>query len=66
MSSPKPRIRPKADPQRQHDERPPHDPPSHPEHDPPVFSEHDPETEQKSGERVIFREDDCLGEATAR
>lgn len=60
MSTSKPRIRPKADPDRQHDEAPTHDPPSCPEHDPSVFSERDPGTEQRRFERVVFHEDDCL------
>ena len=59
MSTPKPRIRPKAEPCRQRSE-PPRDAPSYPEQDPPVFAQRDPGTEQKPAERVIFQEDDCL------
>ena len=60
MSTSKPRIRPKAGPDRPQAEPPTHDPPSHPEHDPPVFPEHDPGTEQKRSPGVVFHEDDCL------
>lgn len=60
MSTSKPRIRPKAGPDREHAEPPAHDPPSYPEHDPLVFSERDPDTDQKRTERVVFHEDDCL------
>ncbi|HXS21291.1 MAG TPA: hypothetical protein VN735_08650 [Steroidobacteraceae bacterium] len=60
MSSPKPRIRPKADPYRQRSDLPLRDPPTHPVRDPPVFAEQDPGTKQKPPERVIFQEDDCL------
>jgi hypothetical protein len=60
MSSPKPRIRPKAEPCRQRSEPPLRDPPSYPERDPPVFGERDPGTEQKPAEGVVFQEDDCL------
>jgi len=38
MSSPKPRIRPKADPYRQRSDLPLRDPPTHPVRDPPVFA----------------------------
>jgi hypothetical protein len=60
MSAPKPRIKPKADPQHQRSEPPLHDPPSHPERDPPVFNERDPDTGPGDGESVVFREDDRL------
>jgi hypothetical protein len=60
MSTPKPRIRPKADPHHRRSESPMRDPPSHPERDPPVFMERDPGTARKAAERVIFQEDDCL------
>lgn len=60
MSTSKPRIRPKAGPDRTHDEPPTHDPPSHPEHDPPVFPEHDPGMEPKRPHGVVFHEDDRL------
>ncbi len=60
MSPSKLRIRPKAYPDRQQEEPPAHDPPSHPEHDRPVFSELDPGTEPKRPERVVFHEDDRL------
>jgi hypothetical protein len=59
MSSPKPHIRPKAEPYGRGNESPLHDP-VHAEHDPPVFTERDPGTERKPAERVIFQEDDCL------
>lgn len=60
MSSPKPRIRPKADPCRQRSEPPLRDPPTYPERDPPVFAEQDAGREQTAPGRVIFQEDDCL------
>lgn len=60
MNAPKPRIRPKADPQRYRSDGPLSDPPFCPDRDPPVFSERDPGTEQKPPARVIFQEDDCL------
>ena len=60
MSTPKPRIRPKADPCRARSEPPLHDPPSYPERDSPAFTERDPGGEPKPPERVIFHEDDCL------
>jgi hypothetical protein len=60
MSSPKPHIRPKAEPCRQRSEPPLRDPPSYPERDPPVYAERDPGTEQKPAEGVVFHEDDCL------
>jgi len=60
MSTPKPRIRPKAEPCRQRSEPPLRDSPAYAEHDPPVFTARDPGTEQKAPERVIFQEDDCL------
>ena len=60
MSTPKPRIRPKADPCHPTSE-PPRDPPSPPERDPDLlFREHDRGTERKAAERVVFQEDDCL------
>ena len=59
MSTPKPRIRPKADRYRARSE-PSRDPPSYPERDPPAFTERDPSVEPKPPERVIFQEDDCL------
>ena len=61
MSTPKPRIRPKADPCRQQGEPPLRDPPLYPERDPPVFAERDPGTEPAAPEKVIFLENDCLG-----
>ena len=61
MSSPKPHIKPKADPYRQRSEPPLRDPPSLPDWDPPVFTARDPGTGESADERVIFREDDCLG-----
>ena len=60
MSTPKPRIRPKAEPYRGWSEQPLRDPPSHPERDPPVFTEQDPGAGHEPAERVIFQEDDCL------
>lgn len=60
MSTPKPRIRPKAEPYRQRNELPPRDPPAYPERDPPAFAQRDPGTEQRPPEQVVFQEDDCL------
>ena len=60
MSTPKPRVKPKADPQRQRSEPPLHDLPSDPERDPPVFDERDPDTGPGDGESVLFQEDDRL------
>ncbi len=60
METPKPRIRPKATPDRPHRDPPAHDTPPFGERDPPVFTEHDPDTEQKDGEAVLYYEDDCL------
>jgi hypothetical protein len=60
MSTPKPRIRPKAEPRRQHGKPPLRDPPLHPEADPPPFMEYDPGAEPKPPEGVLFQEDDCL------
>jgi hypothetical protein len=60
MSTPKPRIRPKADPFRQQSETPLHDPSFDPDRDPPVFTERDAGWEPGVGEGVVFHEDDCL------
>ena len=60
MSTPKPRIRPKAESNRPHGEPPPRDPPAYPELDPPVFANFDPGMERKAAEGVVFNEDDCL------
>jgi hypothetical protein len=62
MSTPKPRIRPKADarPRRSELDSTTRDPPTHPQSDPPVFTERDPGRERKSPERVLFQEDDRL------
>jgi hypothetical protein len=60
MSTPKPRIRPKADPYRPPREPPSRDAPLYPERASPVFAECDPDTERKADERVLFHEDDCL------
>lgn len=60
MSTPKPRIRPKADPHRQRSEPALRDPPTYPERDPPIFTERDPPTGRKAAERVVFHEDDRL------
>jgi hypothetical protein len=60
MSTPKPRIRPKAGPHRERSGRPPADPPAFPDYDPPVFTARDPVMERKTPERVVFQEDDCL------
>ena len=60
MSTPKPRIRPRAAPYRPMNE-PPREPPAHPEHDPgDPFMGPDPGVEQNTAEQVIFQEDDCL------
>lgn len=59
MSSPKPRIRPKAEPCRQRSEPSLRDPLLYLERDPPVFAEPDP-GEQIPAERVLFQEDDRL------
>jgi hypothetical protein len=60
MSTPKPRIRPKADSFHQQSETPLRDPSFAPDHDPPVFTERDPGWEPRGGEGVVFHEDDCL------
>jgi hypothetical protein len=60
MSTPKPRIRPKAEPYREWSAQPLHDVPSAAHRDPPASTERDPGTGQKAAERVIFQEDDCL------
>ena len=60
MSAPKPRIKPKCDPHLQQRKLPSRDAPPYSERDPPVFTEFDPGTEQKTDERVLFHEDDCL------
>lgn len=61
MSSPKPHIKPKAEPHRKRSEPALRDPPSFPDWDPPVFSPRDPGADPSEDERVIFREDHCLG-----
>jgi len=61
MSTPKPRIRPKADPCRQRSEPPRRDPlfePAPYPRDP--FGEHDAAMREDPAGRVIFKEDDCL------
>ena len=60
MSTPKPRIRPKAEPCRQRSEAPLRDPPAYPEGDPPPFMEYDPGAEPEPAEPVLFQEDDRL------
>jgi hypothetical protein len=61
MSTPKPRIRPKANPHRRRGDAPPDDPPALPEYDPRDRpGERDAGTEPKAPERVLFQEDDCL------
>lgn len=60
MSTPKPRIRPKAEPCRQWSGPPMRDAPSHPERDLPPFTERDSDARHEAEERVIFQEDDCL------
>jgi len=59
MSTPKPRIRPKAGPPCQQSEIPLHDPSLDPGSDRPVFEEQH-EREPRAAERVVFHEDDCL------
>lgn len=61
MSSPKPHIKPKAEPHRQRSEPSLHDPPSFPDWDPPAFSPQDPGTDESTDEGVIFNEDHRLG-----
>jgi hypothetical protein len=66
MSTTKPHIKPKADPDRQRSASPLRDPPPFQEHDPrDPFAERDPWAQppegDKADENVIFREDDCLG-----
>ena len=60
MSAPKPHIKPKADPHRQQTEPRTRDARPHREYEPPVFAARDTATEQNTGERVLFHEDDCL------
>lgn len=60
MSALKPHIKPKAEPCRRQKERPSRDVPPFVEDDPPVFTEYDSDAEQKTDERVLFYEDDCL------
>jgi hypothetical protein len=60
MSTPKPRIRPKADPHRQRNDSPPRDPASYPERDPHDRLAELPFKGRSAAERVIFQEDDCL------
>jgi hypothetical protein len=60
MSTPKPRIKPKADPYRAQREPPSREAPSYPERAAPVITEHNPDVEQKADARVLFHEDDCL------
>lgn len=60
MSTPKPRIRPKADSSRQQSETPLRDPSFDPDRDPPAFAERDSGWKPSAGERVVFHEDDCL------
>jgi len=60
MSTPKPRIRPKADPYRQRSEQP-REPPSPPERHPgDPFIERNRGIERNGPARVMFQEDDCL------
>ena len=66
MSTTKPHIKPKADPHPERSESPLRDPPPFQERDPrDPFAERDPwagaPEEEKADEKVIFREDDCLG-----
>ena len=61
MSTSKPHIKAKAEPDRQRSEPPLRDPPVFAERDPPIFTERDPDTESKTDEHVLFRENDCLG-----
>ena len=61
MSTPKPRIRPKAEPCRHRSEQPPRAPLYDPESAPrDPFAEHAAVIEAKPASRVIFQEDDCL------
>jgi hypothetical protein len=60
MSTPKLRIRSKADPQRQQTEPPDRDAPAYAGWDSPVFTERDRIAEQKADEPVLYYEDDCL------
>lgn len=61
MSTPKPRIRPKADPCRQRSEPPPQAPLYEPDSDPhDPFAEYAAVVEGQPASRVIFQEDDCL------
>lgn len=60
MSTPKPHIRPKADPYPKRSEQPP-DRSARPQlHPGDPFIERDRSMERNAPERVIFREDDCL------
>jgi len=60
MSTPKPRVRPKAGSPGPQSETPLHDPSLDPDRDPPAFAERDPGWESRTTERVLFHEDDCL------
>jgi hypothetical protein len=60
MSTPKPHIKPKADACRRQMQPPDRDEPPYTQWDPPLFSERDGDVEQKTAERVLFHEDDCL------
>lgn len=61
MSTPKPRIRPKADPCRQRSEQPPRAPLYDRESAPrDPFAEHAAVIQEKPAGRVIFQEDDRL------
>ena len=60
MSAPKPHIKPKAEPYRQQTEPQTRHAPPHRQYDPPVFAPRDAATEQNTGGRVLFHEDDCL------
>jgi hypothetical protein len=63
MSAPKPHIKPKAGPLRQHTDPPDRDVPVRGAWDPPVFTEHDghdDDAEQNEDGTVLYYEDDCL------
>jgi hypothetical protein len=66
MSATKPHIKAKADPPSERSESPLQDAPPFRERDPrDPFAERDPSAgapdDEKAEEKVIFREDDCLG-----
>ena len=60
MRSPKPHIKPEADPSRQQREPPEHDVPANHEWDAPVSTERDGDREREAKEAVLYYEDDYL------